>query len=112
MMDLADGLERLFIFTPIIMFVILLSALDYITTKKVLKAGGAEVNRFIKWCIEKKIFTPCKIALTFIVVAIIWRYGPRHPVLIAFTGGYVCGGYTFVVWNNVRQLCILKRNLK
>jgi hypothetical protein len=50
--------------------------------------------------------------LTFFVALIIWHYGPRYPFKIIFIGGYICGGYTFVVWNNVRQLCILKRSSK
>ena len=88
----------------ICIIICLLSVLDYITTKKIIEAGGRELNPAMRWCIEKKLFAPAKCVLTGIAtICLVW--GARINVTASVASGVIIAtGYGAIIINNWRQL--------
>ncbi len=84
--------------------ILILGALDYITTMKILKAGGVELNPLMRWCIERRLFMPVKAVITLLVIACLIWYGRIHPTAMTLTGLAIAAGYVMIVGHNVRQL--------
>lgn len=82
--------------------ILVLNILDYLTTRKILKNGGVELNPIMKWCIEKNLFMPVKSILTLFVAGLIYFFRNNNYVVIA--GLVIVVGYVWIVWHNWRQL--------
>lgn len=111
-LKLGEILWKLVYFGPFLLLIVLLNTADYFTTRKILKAGGIELNPVVKWIIAKKLFGVFKAVSTLFIVSIVWYYCARHATIMLIASIVICIIYIAVVINNVRQLCILKRNLK
>jgi len=81
--------------------ILVLNILDYLTTRKILKNGGVELNPIMKWCIEKNLFMPVKSILTLFVVGLIYFFRNNYVVI---AGLVIVVGYVWIVWHNWRQL--------
>ena len=81
--------------------ILVLGILDYLTTRKILKNGGVELNPIMKWCIEKNLFMPVKSILTLFVVGLIYFFRNNYVVI---AGLVIVVGYVWIVWHNWRQL--------
>jgi hypothetical protein len=87
-----------------VILIIALSVADYITTKKIIAAGGRELNPAMRWCIEKKLFAPAKCTLTAIaVISLIWGSQINATASLA-SGVIITTGYGAIIINNWRQL--------
>jgi len=83
--------------------ILVLGILDYLTTRKILKNGGVELNPVMKWCIEKNLFIPVKAMFTLFVAGLIYSFGKNNHV-VAIAGLVIVAGYVWIVWHNWRQL--------
>ncbi len=104
MHELANGLEKLFHFGPVILFIVALAVADYLTTRKILASGGVELNPVLKWLIDRNLFTPAKGFLTLFVIALIWHYGTRYKLAMDIASVIIIAGYLYVVIHNILQI--------
>jgi len=88
--------------------IMVMCVLDIITTEKVLRLGGKELNPVMAWCmvkLEKRWWIP-KLAGTVAVIGIlVWLPSLVGKVL----GSGIVLMYIVIVWNNVRNIRRLKK---
>jgi len=84
-----------------------LNIADYMTTKKILREGGDELNPVADFLMKKKLFGIVKIATTLTGMLAIYVEGT--PKIMTKT---LLGFYGFVVANNVMEIVQHKREAK
>ena len=83
----------------------ILNTADYLTTKKLLKDGGKELNPIVNFFIKKKCFGILKIVSTIIGMATI--YYDQKPKVTTKT---LLSLYGFVVSSNINQIILQQKS--
>ena len=91
--------------TLLILLLISLNVADVLTTYKILKNGGSELNKSVKLLISKfgllyGLIASKIIILPIIIIELYFKPLPIDYVLVSI----VCGWYAWVVYHNVREL--------
>jgi len=84
-----------------------LNVADYVTTKKILKTGGKELNPIVNFFIKKKCFGIVKIITTLFCMGMIYKEeDPKN------TSKILVGLYSAIVSNNIKEIIQHKKEIK
>lgn len=85
----------------------LLNLADYLTTKKILKNGGRELNPIVRFLIKHNCFGAAKILTSASVMSSMCNENSDQS-----TNRGLVGFYTLIVANNLAQIIIQEKNKK
>ena len=77
-----------------------LQVADIWTTRKILLAGGRELNPAVRWLIGRFGIMPALVVSKAAVLAIAWFILLPYPAVLAA----LCAFYGWIVWHNWRSL--------
>lgn len=88
----------------LVVFLIALNAIDVYTTYKILKNGGSELNKVVKWLIDRLGLLKGLVASKVIIIPIIIAELYYEPASFDYVVmALVCGWYAWVVYHNIKE---------